>query len=117
MTTLAFNIIKKVFYNAKREELWIDFADFIKPSYTCAVFVNVPLGIAVEFKNASNRDEFFQQHIRAKFKHYLWLFDDCAIFDPSNWHETADDIATYAEYKEELQRELEAKDIAAMNAL
>lgn len=107
MTTLAFNIIKNVFYNAQREELWIDFEDFIKPSYTCAVFVNVPRETALRLKTAPNRDEFFQQHIRTKFKHYLWLFDDCAIFDPSNWHETADEIAKRVECEEQAAREYE----------
>ncbi len=116
MSPLAFNLIKDVCYVAPRQELWIEFADFIKPSYKCAVFVNVPRETAVRLKNAANRDEFFQLNIRAKFKHYLWFFDNCVIFDPANWNKTADDIATAAEIEERLQRELESNDIAAMDA-
>lgn len=117
MSPLASNLIDKVCYVAMREELWIEFADFIKPSYKCAVFVNVPRETALRLKNASNRDEFFQQHIRRKYKFYLSWYDFCEVLCPSNWQKTADDIATYAEYQENLKAEMRRHDIDAMNAL
>ena len=122
MKVLTFNdnSIIKAAYIGKREELWIEFTEPIRPSYTCAVFVDVPVETAKRFKNArtaGNGDEFFQQHIRRKFKYYLSLFDLCEVWREKNWNKTADNIATYAEYEEMLAREMQEKYNAAMNAL
>lgn len=114
------NNIIKVVYIGQRSELWIEFEESIKPSYNCAVFVDVPFETAKRLKDArtaGNGEEFFQQYIRRKFKYYLTLFEMCEVFLSKNWNRTADDIATYAQYKEELENAMREKDLAAMNAL
>lgn len=112
--------IIKVAYVSKHGELWIDFAEPIKPSYSCAVFVDVPAGIVKEFRDArtaGNGEEYFQQHIRRGFKYYLSLFELCEVFLKRNWQKDASDVATYAQYKAELDKALQEKYNAAMNAL
>lgn len=121
MKVLSFDanqIIKAAYVN--NNELWIDFAEPIKPSYTCAVFVDVPAETARRLKDArtaGNGEEYFQQHIRRKFKYYLSLFELCEVFLKRNWQKDAGDVATYAQYKAELDKALQEKYNAAMNAL
>lgn len=65
------NTIKKVYYIGSKEELYIQFDQAVYPSYDTVCFVNVPIGTARRFKSAENdKDNFFQNEIRTKFRHY-----------------------------------------------
>ena len=112
------NPIVKGVYISKRQELWIEFKKPIRPSYTCAVFVNVPEGAIAQFKAAATPEIGFETYIRKNYKYYLSWFDNCEIFREKNWeNKTADEIATYAEYQEKMKAEMQRHDIDAMNAL
>lgn len=115
--SLRGNPIVKAVYISRRQELWLEFEKPVRPSYTCAVFVNVPSGAIAQFKAAATPEIGFESYIRKNYKYYLSFFDNCEIFRTKNWTKTADQLTTYAEYQAKLKRELEEKDIAAMNAL
>lgn len=67
--------IKQVIYIAKSQDLYIQFEDAIVTGYDTACFVEVPYGTARRFKDSADRDKFFQDFIRTKYKFYATFIE------------------------------------------
>lgn len=76
------NTIKEVCYIGKNEELYIKFWDNVYPSYDTVCFINVPLGMAQRFKSAEDKDIFFQEEIRSRYRHYATYFEFALVKNP-----------------------------------
>lgn len=107
-STMKDHAILKVLYVAKTEELYIQFAGCVLPSYDTVAFVEVPFGAARRFKDATNREEYFNDNIRTKYKYYAThiSFGEVQVMTPA-----PDTPATYEEYCAKLDKELDAKSI------
>lgn len=107
-STMKDHAIVKVLYVAKTEELYIQFAAPVVLSYDTVAFVNVPFGTARRFKDATNREQYFNAEIRTKYKYYAThiSFGEVQVLPPA-----PDTPATYEKYCAKLEQQLNAKEI------
>lgn len=107
-STMKDHAIIKVLYVAKTEELYIQFAAPVVLCYDTVAFVNVPFGAARRFKDATNREEYFNSEIRTKYKYYAThiSFGEVQVLPPE-----PNTPKTYEEYCAKFEEELNAKEI------
>lgn len=118
MSKMTNNPIVRALYVAKTEELYIQFANPVVLKYDTVAFVEVPFGAARRFKDAADRDSHFNEEIRTKYKFRAVTditFAEVQI--PEVYGKQFADIPSYAEYCAKLEKEMQQKDINAMNAI